>query len=69
MGNTAENVVRKCEISREDQDLFAYNSQMRAKAAIKAEDLRGEIVPVEIKGRKGAVTILIPMNIQNHIRR
>jgi len=58
MGNTAENVVRKCEISREDQDLFAYNSQMRAKAAMESGRFEREIVPVEIKGRKGAVTII-----------
>ena len=58
MGNTAENVVKKYEISREDQDLFAYNSQMRAKAAIESGRFQREIVPVEIKGRKGAVTIV-----------
>ena len=58
MGNTAENVVKKYEISREDQDLFAYNSQMRAKAAIESGRFEREIIPVEIKGRKGAVTII-----------
>ena len=58
MGNTAENVVKKYEISREDQDLFAYNSQMRAKAAIESGRFEREIVPVEIKGRRGAVTII-----------
>ncbi|WP_338448818.1 acetyl-CoA C-acetyltransferase [Niallia oryzisoli] len=58
MGNTAENVVRKYEISREDQDLFAYNSQMRAKAAKETGRFEREIVPVEIKGRRGAVTII-----------
>jgi acetyl-CoA C-acetyltransferase len=58
MGNTAENVVKKCEISREDQDLFAYNSQMKAKAAVESGRFEREIVPVEIKGRKGAVTII-----------
>ena len=58
MGNTAENVVKRYEISREDQDLFAYNSQMRAKAAIESGRFEKEIVPVEIKGRKGAVTII-----------
>lgn len=57
MGNTAENVVRRYEISREDQDLFAYNSQMRAKAAMESGRMAKEIVPVEVKGRKGAVTI------------
>ena len=58
MGNTAENVVKRYEISREDQDLFAYNSQMRAKAAIESGRFEKEIVPVEIKGRKGSVTII-----------
>ena len=58
MGNTAENVVKKYEISREDQDLFAYNSQMRAKAAIESGRFEREIIPVEIKGRRGAVTII-----------
>ena len=58
MGNTAENVVKRYEISREDQDLFAYNSQMKAKAAIESGRFEREIVPVEIKGRKGAVTII-----------
>ena len=58
MGNTAENVVKKYEISREDQDLFAYNSQMKAKAAIESGRFEKEIVPVEIKGRKGSVTII-----------
>lgn len=58
MGNTAENVVRKYEIPREDQDLFAYNSQMRAKAAIESGRFEREITPVEIKGRKGEVTII-----------
>ncbi|WP_071394739.1 thiolase family protein [Bacillus tuaregi] len=57
MGNTAENVNRKCEISREDQDLFAYNSQMRAKAAVESGRFEREIVPVEIKGRKGVTVI------------
>ncbi|MCQ6275497.1 thiolase family protein [Bacillus sp. V3B] len=57
MGNTAENVVKRYEIPREDQDLFSYNSQMRAKAAIESGRMAKEIVPVEIKGKKGAVTI------------
>lgn len=58
MGNTAENVVRKYRISREDQDLFAYNSQMRAKAAQERGRFKKEIVPVEIKDRKGNITII-----------
>lgn len=57
MGNTAENVVRLYNISREDQDLFAYHSQMKAKAALESGRFVQEIIPVEIKTRKG-VTIV-----------
>lgn len=53
MGMTAENLVEKYEISREDQDLFAYNSQMKAAAAQAAGILGEEIVPVEIPQKKG----------------
>lgn len=52
MGNTAENVVRKYEISREDQDLFAYESQMKSKKAMESGRFAKEIVPVEVKSRK-----------------
>ena len=48
MGVTAENLVAKYAISREDQDAFAYNSQMKAAAAQKSGRLAKEIVPVEI---------------------
>lgn len=58
MGNTAENVVRNYEIPREDSDLFAYNSQMKAKAAIERGRFSKEIVPVEIRGRKGTATVV-----------
>ena len=58
MGNTAENVVRKYNIPREDQDRFAYDSQMKAAQAIENRRLAKEIVPVEVKGRKGAVNIV-----------
>lgn len=53
MGMTAENLVEKYGISREDQDLFAYNSQMKAAAAQAAGILGEEIVPVEIPQKKG----------------
>lgn len=46
MGITAENVANKFEISREAQDAFAYNSQMKAKAAIENGVFKDEIVPV-----------------------
>ena len=52
MGNTAENLVEKYNISREDQDLFAYNSQMKATNAQNSGRLAEEIIPVEIPQRK-----------------
>ncbi|HRE79127.1 MAG TPA: 3-oxoadipyl-CoA thiolase [Flavobacterium sp.] len=53
MGETAENLVEKYNISREDQDAFAYNSQMKAAAAQQSGRLAKEIVAVEIPQRKG----------------
>ena len=47
MGITAENVANKFEISREEQDKFAYASQMKAKAALEANIFADEIVPVD----------------------
>lgn len=52
MGTTAENLVQKYNISREDQDAFAYHSQMKASAAQKNGRLAKEIVAVEIPQRK-----------------
>ena len=54
MAQTAENLARKYEISREDQDAFALRSQQLAVAAYAAGRLQEEIVPVEIKSRKGS---------------
>jgi len=53
MGETTENLARRYEISREEQDDFALRSQQRAVAAIEAGRFDSEIVPLEIKGRKG----------------
>ncbi|MFC4799279.1 thiolase family protein [Neobacillus sp. GCM10023253] len=53
MGITAENVAEKYQISREDQDAFAVESQRRAVKAIADEKFKAEIVPVEVKERKG----------------
>jgi acetyl-CoA C-acetyltransferase len=53
MGITAENVAEKYSISREAQDAFALESQKRATAAIAAGHFKSQIVPVEIKTRKG----------------
>ena len=52
MGNTAENLAEKYKISREDQDLFAYNSQIKASKAQCSGRLGEEIIPVEILQRK-----------------
>ncbi|CAM5195004.1 Acyl-CoA acetyltransferase OS=Castellaniella defragrans (strain DSM / CCUG 39792 / 65Phen) OX=1437824 GN=BN940_14231 PE=3 SV=1 [Castellaniella denitrificans] len=54
MGNTAENVVARCGLPREDQDRFACDSQMKAKVAQESGRLAMEIVPFEIKSRRGS---------------
>jgi 3-oxoadipyl-CoA thiolase len=56
MPETAENVAEEFQVARADQDAFALRSQARAAAAQKNGRLAKEIAPVEIKGRKGAVT-------------
>ena len=53
MGQTAENIAVRWQITREDQDAFAVASQNKAEAAQKAGRFVGEIAPVTIKGRKG----------------
>lgn len=53
MGITAENVAEKWNITREEQDQFALNSQLRAEEAIKSGRFKDEIVPVEVPQRKG----------------
>jgi acetyl-CoA C-acetyltransferase len=57
MGNTAENVAQKWQITRDQQDQFAAASQQKAEAAMKAGKFKDEIVPVTIKGRKGDVIV------------
>jgi acetyl-CoA acyltransferase len=58
MGETAENLVDKYQISREDQDAFAYNSQMKATKAQQSSRLAKEIVAVEIPQRKGEPVVV-----------
>jgi len=53
MGVTAENVAAKCGLSREVQDAFAVESHKRAAAAIAAGHFKSQIVPVELKSKKG----------------
>ncbi|MEH7158801.1 acetyl-CoA C-acetyltransferase [Neobacillus drentensis] len=57
MGVTAENLAEKYEISRVEQDEFATWSQQKAQAAIESNRFADEIVPVEVPGRKGQVTL------------
>jgi acetyl-CoA C-acetyltransferase len=57
MGNTAENVARQWQLTRDDQDAFAVASQNKAEAAQKAGKFKDEIVAVTIKGRKGDVIV------------
>ncbi|MCW2246145.1 acetyl-CoA C-acetyltransferase [Azospirillum fermentarium] len=57
MGNTAENVARQWQLTRDEQDAFAAASQQKAEAAIKSGRFKDEIVPVTIKGRKGDVIV------------
>lgn len=64
MGITAENVAERCAISREEQDALAVLSQTRAAAAIANGYFKEQIVPVEIKTRKGTVVF----DTDEHVR-
>jgi acetyl-CoA C-acetyltransferase len=57
MGNTAENVAQKWQITRAQQDAFAASSQQKAEAAQKSGRFKDEIVPVTIASRKGDVVV------------
>jgi acetyl-CoA C-acetyltransferase len=57
MGNTAENVAQKYQLTREEQDRFAADSQRKAGEAMKAGRFKDEIAPVTVKGRKGDTVI------------
>src|SRR6185503_17151593 len=57
MGQTAENIAARWQITREDQDKFAVASQNKAEAAQKAGKFAGEIAPVTVKGRKGDTVV------------
>ena len=58
-GMSAEYLVEKYVISREEQDQFAYDSQMKAKAAIEAGRFKEEIIPIPVKTRKGTKAFAI----------
>ena len=55
MGITAENVAKQCGIGREQQDAFAVESHRRAVAAIAAGHFKSQILPIELKSKKGPV--------------
>ena len=57
MGNTAENVAKQWQITRQMQDEFAVASQNKAEVAMKAGKFKDEIVPVTIKSRKGDIVV------------
>ncbi len=57
MGNTAENIALEREVSRADQDEFSVQSQQKAAAAWDKGRFTDEIVPVDVKQRKGTVTV------------
>jgi acetyl-CoA C-acetyltransferase len=57
MGNTAENVAKQWQITRQMQDEFAVASQNKAEAAIAAGKFKDEIAPVTIKSRKGDIVV------------
>src|SRR6185437_16781829 len=59
MGQTAENVAERYGVSREDQDAFALRSQQRTAAAQARGFFDGEIVAVEVPGRKRGETVTV----------
>lgn len=65
MGNTAENVARKWQISREDQDKFALQSQQRASRAIAEGRFKDQILPIEVKVKRE----MVPFETDEHVRR
>ena len=57
MGNTAENVARQWQITRQQQDAFAVGSQNKTEAAQKSGRFKDEITPVTVKTRKGDIVV------------
>src|SRR6266700_3564964 len=64
MGVTAENVATKCGITREQQDAFAVESHKRAAAAIAAGHFKSQILPIELKSKKGP----LQFDTDEHVR-
>src|SRR4029453_156232 len=66
MGITAENVAKKCELTREQQDAFAVESHKRAAAATAAGHFKSQILPIELKSKKGPVQFDADEHIRAH---
>ena len=64
MGITAENVAAQCKLTRQQQDEYAVESHRRAHAATTAGRFKDQILPIEIKGKKGPVAF----DVDEHIR-
>jgi acetyl-CoA C-acetyltransferase len=58
MGETAENVAKQWNVSRDQQDAFALSSQQKYFSALEAGKWKDEIIPVEVEGAKGAVSVV-----------
>lgn len=58
MGQTAETVAERYGITREEMDIFSFNSHKKAAAAVARGDFKEQILPIEIKGKKGAVNVI-----------
>lgn len=58
MGDAAEFIANEYNVSREAMDEYSYNSHMKAIAAIDSGKFKQEIVPVEVKGRKGQISVV-----------
>ncbi|MFD2131990.1 thiolase family protein [Pseudogracilibacillus auburnensis] len=69
MGVTAERLAENYHISREEQDDFAYNSHIKAAKAMADEKFQDEMVPIEVKSRKGNVTFTKDESVKNPIDR
>ncbi|MEM7694558.1 MAG: acetyl-CoA C-acyltransferase family protein [Pseudomonadota bacterium] len=65
MGITAENVAERYQVSRDTQDAFALESHQRAEAAIAGGRFKDQIVPVELKTRKGTITFDTDEHVRN----
>ncbi|ATF12750.1 acetyl-CoA C-acyltransferase [Brevibacillus brevis X23] len=68
MGMTAERLAVQYGISREEQDRYAYESHVRAAAAIEAGTFESEIVPIEIKDRKGTRVFAQDESVRHDIK-